>query len=217
MNARMNAQRRRMLAAGGIALFAAPLPGRAQWWSYLRAPRTMVEVSELLDTRFPDVPRLTTAALADELARGDSPLLLDVREQAEFDVSHLPGALHAPNATTALRLAASLAPGSRIVTYCSIGYRSASVARALSEAGHVNVVNLDGSIFKWANEGRPIVRDSLVEAAASAGKDADPRAGANGAPAGKTTAARTVHPYDAQWGQLLDAPLRAPLAPSGQP
>ncbi len=43
--------------------------------------------------------------------------------------------------------------------------------------------NLKGSIFQWANEGRPVVRD--------------------GEPV------REVHPYDAVWGRLLDRDLRA--------
>ncbi|MGE0312447.1 MAG: rhodanese-like domain-containing protein [Lautropia sp.] len=190
---RTRARRRALLLAGAALAFAGS--AQAQWWSYLRAPSTMAEVTELLETRFPDVPLITTAALAEELARGPAPLLLDVREKAEFDVSHLPGARHAPDAATALRIASSLPPGARIVTYCSIGYRSAAVARALAEGGHPNTVNLDGSIFRWANEGRPIVRDA--------------------SPAGATAQASTVHPYDATWGKLLEPSRRAPISSAG--
>jgi 3-mercaptopyruvate sulfurtransferase SseA len=71
----------------------------------------------------------------------------------------------------------------RVVTYCSVGVRSAAMADRLREAGYVNVVHMNGSIFQWANEGRPLERD--------------------GRPA------ETVHPYDAEWGRLLDARRRA--------
>ena len=46
-----------------------------------------------------------------------------------------------------------------IVVYCSVGYRSARVARWLGRQGFTNVRNLDGSLFAWANEGRPMEAD----------------------------------------------------------
>ncbi|MGH7937844.1 MAG: rhodanese-like domain-containing protein, partial [Bryobacteraceae bacterium] len=75
-----------------------------------------------------------------------------------------------------------------IVTYCSVGYRSAGMARRLHAAGFTRVQNLEGSIFEWANEHRPLVHD------------------------GK--AATQVHPYDALWGRLLQPEVRAPLPPN---
>jgi 3-mercaptopyruvate sulfurtransferase SseA len=69
--------------------------------------------------------------------------------------------------------------------YCSVGYRSARIVERLRAAGHSDVRNLRGSIFQWANEGRPVVRgDSTVH---------------------------KVHPFDATWGRLLNADLRADL------
>jgi hypothetical protein len=72
-----------------------------------------------------------------------------------------------------------------IVTYCSVGYRSAAFAKKLSEAGYRNGTNLEGSIFRWANENRPLVHD--------------------GQPTDK------VHPYNRLWGILLDKSHRAIL------
>jgi 3-mercaptopyruvate sulfurtransferase SseA len=65
--------------------------------------------------------------------------------------------------------------------YCSVGIRSARVADRLRHAGIGAVYNLDGSIFRWASEGRPVVRD--------------------GEPV------RAVHPYNAVWGRLLPRDL----------
>ena len=48
------------------------------------------EVDRLIQNDHPDVPSVTTAELADALANGRHILLLDVREAAEFAVSHLP-------------------------------------------------------------------------------------------------------------------------------
>jgi hypothetical protein len=73
------------------------------------------------------------------------------------------------------------------VIHCTCGEldRSAELATRLRAAGFTHVRNLDGSIFRWANEHRPIVRD--------------------GAPASR------VHPYNKSWGRLLADDARAPL------
>jgi hypothetical protein len=72
----------------------------------------------------------------------------------------------------------SLSTDAPIVVYCSVGYRSARIAERLREQGFTNASNLEGSIFRWANEGRPVYRDS--------------------------TEVDAVHPYDRTWGTLLD-------------
>lgn len=138
--------------------------------------------------RHPDVPVITPSELADWL--GDPgrapPLLLDVRQPREFAVSRLPGAVRADEADP-LAAVASLPRDAPVVAYCSVGWRSAGAARTLRSAGFADVRNLDGSIFLWAIEGRPLEND------------AGP--------------ARRVHPYDASWGRLLPASLRAEVQP----
>ena len=134
-------------------------------------------------SEFPDVPRITTAELAEWLndSSRPAPLLLDVRTQAEFEISHLARAKHVePNAPPSAIREAKERP---IVTYCSVGYRSGAFAKKLRDAGFTNVANLEGSIFRWANEGRSLV---------SSGRKAD-----------------KVHPYNSTWGLLLKRPYRA--------
>ena len=137
--------------------------------------------------RYPGVRTVTTGALAAEL--GDrGPLLLDAREADEYAVSHLPGARRVDPDASAGSLAAALGGVARdrpVVVYCSVGIRSAGVAERLAAAGFTDVRNLEGSIFRWANEGRPLERGG--------------------------GAADRVHPYDATWGRLLDPARRAPL------
>jgi rhodanese-related sulfurtransferase len=115
--------------------------------------------------RFPKVRSLTTQVLADWLQSPEPPLLLDVRTAAEFAVSHLPGALWLDPATPT-----SLTPmflqgeplDTPIALYCSIGYRSAIMGDRLQKAGYTQVVNLAGSIFQWANEGRLVHQGDRV-------------------------------------------------------
>ncbi len=111
-----------------------------------------------ISLRFPDVQSITTTDLAgwiDSKSRR-APLLLDVREEEEYELSHLPEAVRIQPGTSPLEALKGLAPDTPVVTYCSVGYRSAIAARLLRDGGHTNVVNLEGSIFQWANEGRPL-------------------------------------------------------------
>ena len=111
---------------------------------------------------------------------GTKPMLVDVREKAEFDVSHLPNAIHAKD-TDAIRqlLEATNVDEAeqKIVLYCSVGYRSAQSTMELLAAGSKNVFNLDGSIFQWFNEGRTVYRSEKSVA--------------------------EVHPFSKLWGLLI--------------
>jgi rhodanese-related sulfurtransferase len=127
---------------------------------------------------FPEVPSLTTQELARQLDAGEefSPILLDARKNEEFAVSHLPNAYLAGQVETVQQM--DLSPDQPMVVYCSVGYRSARLVQKLQQAGFSEAKNLEGSIFQWANEGRPLVRD---------GKPVE-----------------TVHPYNPTWGLLLE-------------
>jgi rhodanese-related sulfurtransferase len=82
-------------------------------------------------------------------------VLLDVRTEEEWNVSHLPGARRVdPNVSG--EKATWLAEETAIVTYCAVLSVGCSMTK-LGEAGFTNVRNLEGSIFQWAN--RPLVRD----------------------------------------------------------
>lgn len=173
-----------------VLLLAAAVAGAA--WVALGRPHrpdslAWRAVARDLDARFPDVATVSTGALAARLAApGDGPVLLDARTEVEYAVSHLPGARRVDPDAGPAELAASLADVDRqreVVVYCSVGLRSAAVARRLREAGFERVENLEGSIFRWAGEGRPVVRDGAR--------------------------VREVHPYDAVWGRLLAPERRA--------
>lgn len=152
-----------------------PLAQTLAWWA----------VGRWVQRAFPGVPTLTTQQLADWLSQGSapSPILLDVRQDDEFAVSHLAGAHRAASLEAALAL--GLDRDRPIVAYCSVGYRSARLVNQLQGLGYTEVYNLAGSIFKWANEGRSLVSQSQLE----------PR----------------VHPYNAIWRKLLKPGLAAPL------
>jgi len=88
-------------------------------------------------------------------------ILLDAREDDEFEVSHLPGAIHTgfdhfSLAATTQKLPSKQTP---IVIYCSIGVRSECIGEQLLKTGYSNVYNLLGGIFSWYNAGNTVIDD----------------------------------------------------------
>ena len=141
-------------------------------------------LKQTIRTTYPTVRHISTDSLAAwQHQTAEAPLLLDIRAKDEFAVSHLHGARRLDPDTDDFAILRHLPPDTPIVTYCSVGYRSAAMAERLAETGFTNVVNLEGSIFAWANEGRPVFRDDR--------------------------AVQQVHPYDAVWGVLLNKELHA--------
>lgn len=105
---------------------------------------------------YPNVAQLSTESLAEWMANaGESLLLVDVRSAEEFAVSQLRGAvnLRTPEAIANAVRQHGLA---KTVLYCSVGFRSSRLANALAARGLSHVLNLEGSIFQWANEGRAL-------------------------------------------------------------
>ncbi|MEJ5224911.1 MAG: rhodanese-like domain-containing protein, partial [Anaerolineales bacterium] len=89
--------------------------------------------------------------LADRLRSANPPLLLDVREPHELQISALPGALNIPLGQLAARLS-ELDSAREMVVLCKSGTRSARALELLVSAGFKRVKNLRGGINAWARE-----------------------------------------------------------------
>lgn len=104
---------------------------------------------------FPEVEHISPETL--NLLSGKI-LIVDARGPEEFEVSHIEGALNLQTLAEIRSHLGSLAsPPDLLVIYGSVGKRSAELADELRRGGHPEVRNLAGSIFQWANEGRPLV------------------------------------------------------------
>src|SRR6185312_3776401 len=65
---------------------------------------------------------------------GNGAVLLDVREQHEFDESHIPGAVHVPRGHLESRIEGNVPDHSqRVIIYCASGNRSALAAHTMKE------------------------------------------------------------------------------------
>ena len=97
----------------------------------------------------------------------DDIILLDIREADEFAISHIAGARRIdPEISTEnlLTLLPTDLTDKTIIVYCSVGRRSTALAaRAkahLLATGAADIVNLEGGIFGWHNEKRPLTSAS---------------------------------------------------------
>ncbi|HEY1597591.1 MAG TPA: ThiF family adenylyltransferase, partial [Thermoleophilaceae bacterium] len=82
-------------------------------------------------------------------------VVVDVREQHEFEQSHLPGAVHVPRGHLESRVEGAAPDKSeRVITYCASGQRSALAANTmLKELGYENVESMTGGITLWKDRG----------------------------------------------------------------
>lgn len=87
--------------------------------------------------------------LKERLARGDGPLLIDVREPWEFEICHIPGSRSVPMKQIPAR-SGEFDPQREIVVICHYGMRSAQVAAYLTQRGMDKVMNLSGGVDAWA-------------------------------------------------------------------
>ena len=80
-------------------------------------------------------------------------LILDVREQEEFDAGHIPGALLLPVGTISGDTAAAVIPelDTVVLVYCRSGNRSKTASRTLAELGYTNIYEF-GGIKTWPYE-----------------------------------------------------------------
>ena len=144
----------RLFSAFGLAQIVTLLAiGTALWLAFV--PWRWGRLREELRGRFPKVPFITPEEFADWRAKPvEQAVLFDARGEEEYNTSHIPGARRAPQNPALLGVDAK--SGIPIVVYCSVGIDSAPVALRYRAQGYERVQYLDGGIFLWAHEGRPL-------------------------------------------------------------
>lgn len=84
-------------------------------------------------------------------------IFIDAREENEYNISTIAGALKAGFNNFDNSLLTDIAKDSYIVVFCSVGVRSEKICRQLVQSGYNKVYNLYGGIFEWVNQGQPVV------------------------------------------------------------
>jgi molybdopterin/thiamine biosynthesis adenylyltransferase/rhodanese-related sulfurtransferase len=91
----------------------------------------------------------------------DGAKLIDVREQNEWDESHIEAALHIPQGELVERID-EVAPDAseRLLLQCRTDNRSSNMAVELASLGYDNIGVVEGGIVAWEEAGLPTVSDS---------------------------------------------------------
>jgi rhodanese-related sulfurtransferase len=114
------------------------------------APRFLAIVNEARAR----VRECTVADVKARLDRGETFLLVDVREESEFARWHLPGAMHLGKGVIERDIEQRIpATDTPMVLYCGGGYRSALAADALGRMGYTAVISMDGGWRGWKDAG----------------------------------------------------------------
>jgi rhodanese-related sulfurtransferase len=93
--------------------------------------------------------QMSTDELKARLARGEKPVMIDVRTKEEFKAGHIPGARLMP-LDQLPQLAKSLNPEDELILVCRSGNRSMQAYRYLERLGFKKLQNLDGGMLDWA-------------------------------------------------------------------
>ena len=126
-----------------------------------------------------NVPYGQAEQLILDVKHNSNVVVLDAREKAEFEISHIPNAVFVGYDDFTVQSVSGIDKKAKIYVYCSIGYRSGNIADQLIKNGYKNVFNLYGGIFNWANKGYPMID-------------------------GNSKSTEKVHGYDSNWSKWLN-------------
>ena len=104
-----------------------------------------------------------------EMKERDDVCVVDVREQWEYDVGHIPGVLHLPMSQIANRVG-EIPSDKTLIIACKSGQRSGRVTSWLKHNGYEEVYNMQGGILAWdrasyaveTGEGEPAAADWMA-------------------------------------------------------
>lgn len=155
---------------------------------------SLEEVEADVRADFAEIQHVSPHEFANNVSSG-MVLLFDVREESEFNVSRIPGAVRVSpgiDESEFIRRYGAAARGKGVIFYCSVGVRSSKLAelvqRRLLEQGATGIQNISGGIFRWHNERRQLTDGRGVT--------------------------DYVHPYNARWGRLVHRKLKIRYQPT---
>jgi sulfur-carrier protein adenylyltransferase/sulfurtransferase len=124
----------------------------------------MANYRELLQQVRSEISEIDATHARERIESGE-PVVVDVREQDEWDEGHIAGAVHVPRGHLESRIERLAPDTSRpVVVYCSAGNRSAFAAKTLTDLGYEDVVSLAGGFTDWKRNGFPVQLQAGLDA-----------------------------------------------------
>ncbi len=123
------------------------------------APQHPPRFLKIVDDAKHRVRETTVDEIKSRLDRGDKFVLVDVREESEWQKDHLPGAIHMSKGVIERDIEHKVPDlDAEMVLYCGGGFRSALAADNLQKMGYKNVISMDGGVRGWRDKGYPMTK-----------------------------------------------------------
>ena len=104
-------------------------------------------------TRIREIPAAQVKAM---IERGETAVYLDVREPNEWNLGHLPKAVHLPRGNLESKVEALVSRDATVIVYCARANRSALAADTMQTMGYTNVASLAGGWADWMAADGPV-------------------------------------------------------------
>ena len=130
---------------------------KRSWRQYIRSfqdrklPKVAPSVAEAILPLESDTYTIAPDQFKDMMDKDVHFVLLDVREEWEYQMVHLEDALWIPFGELPRRCS-EITPGVEVIVYCHWGMRSLDAAFLLQQLGFKSVKSLEGGIDRWAQE-----------------------------------------------------------------
>ncbi|MCR4294114.1 MAG: rhodanese-like domain-containing protein [Elusimicrobia bacterium] len=114
------------------------------------------EFLKIVDDAKSRVKQTDVAAVLARVKKGEKLLLVDTREDNEWDKGRIAGAIHLGKGVIERDVEATIPDkNAEIILYCGGGFRSALSADNLQRMGYTNVISMDGGWRSWTEAGGP--------------------------------------------------------------
>src|SRR3954471_2101925 len=114
----------------------------------------MASGAELLRQIKEQVNEVDPRVVHEIVNNGYDAVVVDVREQHEYDEARLPGAVHVPRGHFETRIENTVKDkDARLILYCQSGNRSAFAAETAGQLGYSNAESMTGGITLWKDRG----------------------------------------------------------------
>ncbi len=112
------------------------------------------EFLNLVNAIMPNVREVSVAEARERQASGA--MLIDVREDNEYDAAHAAGAKHMGRGIIERDIVQTVPDkDAELILYCGGGYRSALATDNLQKMGYTNVWSMAGGWHAWEESGSP--------------------------------------------------------------
>ncbi len=113
----------------------------------------MKTAQQLIAEAKAQITEVTAREVQDRLARGEALVLIDIREQNEWNLGHARPAQYIGRGVLESQIEAKVPRDAHVVLMCASGNRSALAARVLEEMGYAHVASMAGGFRDWVAAG----------------------------------------------------------------